>query len=57
MDEFDIELEELYSERAAIMHFDGGLPKEKADALAMAEVQNYMAHQERLRRIEEAGQG
>ena len=26
-------------ERAAIMHFDGGLPKEKAEALAKAEVE------------------
>ena len=26
-------------ERAAILHFDGGLPKEKAEALARAEVE------------------
>ena len=26
-------------ERAAILHFDGGLPKEKAEALAKAEVE------------------
>ena len=32
------DLEELYEERSAIMHFDGGLPKEKAEALAKAEV-------------------
>ena len=33
------DLEELYEERSAIMHFDGGLPKEKAEALAKAEVE------------------
>ena len=33
------DLEELYEERSAIMHFDGGLPKEKAEALAAAEVE------------------
>lgn len=52
----DEALREMLEERAAIMHYDGGLPKEKADALAMAEVQNYRAHQERMRRID-GGQG
>ena len=33
------DLKEFYEERSAIMHFDGGLPKEKAEALAMAEAQ------------------
>ena len=32
---------ELYEERAAIMHFCGGLPKEKAEALARAECETY----------------
>ena len=41
MEEFDICLEEKYSERAAIMHFCGGLPKEKAEALARAELETY----------------
>ncbi len=41
MEEFDICLEEKYSERAAIMHFCGGLPKEKAEALARAECETY----------------
>lgn len=41
MEEFDICLEEKYSERAAIMHFCGGLPKEKAEALARAECDTY----------------
>ena len=35
-------IEERYQERAAIMHFCGGLPKEKAEALARAEQETYM---------------
>lgn len=31
-------LKELYEERAAILHYEGGWPKEKAEALARAEV-------------------
>jgi hypothetical protein len=34
-------IEERYQERAAIMHFCGGLPKEKAEALARAECETY----------------
>ena len=33
--------EELYSERAAILEYCAGLPREKAEALARAEVQTY----------------
>ena len=33
------DLEYFYSERAAILHFDGGWPKQKAEALARAEVE------------------
>lgn len=33
------DLKYCQEERAAIMHFDGGLPKEKAEALAKAEVE------------------
>ena len=32
---------EKFEERAAIMHFCGGLPKEKAEALARAECETY----------------
>ena len=32
------DLEYWFQERAAILQFDGGLPKEKAEALARAEV-------------------
>ena len=32
---------EMFEERAAIMHFDGGLPVEKAEALARAEAETY----------------
>ena len=45
------DLEELYEERSAIMHFDGGLPKEKAEALAMAEMESH------LKAIEKAREG
>ena len=34
-------IEEAFEERAAIMHFCGGLPKEKAEALARAECETY----------------
>ena len=33
------DLEELYEERAGILEHMGGLPKEKAEALAKAEVE------------------
>ena len=36
-------MEEFYEERAAIMHFDGGIPREKAEALARAELETYRA--------------
>ncbi len=36
-------IEERFQERAAIMHFCGGLPKEKAEALARAECESYLA--------------
>lgn len=39
-----VEDEEYAQERAAIMHFDGGIPKEKAEALARAEVESYRQH-------------
>ena len=39
----EINIEERYQERAAIMHFCGGLPKEKAEALARAECESYLA--------------
>ena len=37
----DENLRELYEERAAIMHFEGGLPVEKAEALALAEMETW----------------
>lgn len=40
-DYLDEELKEFYEERAAIMHFCGGVPKEKAEALARAECESY----------------
>ena len=41
-------LEELFQERAAIMHFDGGIPKEKAEALARAEVETDRQHRAKV---------
>ena len=41
-------IEERYQERAAIMHFCGGLPKEKAEALARAEVETYRQHRAKV---------
>ena len=35
------DLEYSYAERAAILHFDGGWPKEKAEALAKAEMESH----------------
>ena len=39
----DEAMRECFEERAAIMHFEGGLPKEKAEALAQAEAETYRA--------------
>lgn len=39
---------EHFEERAAIMHHCGGLPKEKADALARAEIESYSTHREKV---------
>ena len=39
----DESMRECFEERAAIMHFEGGLPKEKAEALAQAEAETYRA--------------
>ena len=40
--------EERYQERAAIMHFCGGIPKDKAESLAKAEVESYRLHREKV---------
>ena len=45
------DLEYFYEERAAILHFDGGWPKEKAEALAKAEMETH------LKAIEKAREG
>ena len=45
------DLEEFYEERAAIMHFEGGWPKEKAEALAKAEMESHMKSLERAELI------
>lgn len=37
----DADIQEAYEERAAILQFDAGYPKEKAEALAMAEAETW----------------
>lgn len=39
----DADAAEFFEERAAILHFEAGWPKEKADALALAEAEAYQA--------------
>lgn len=41
-------MREVFEERAAIMEFEGGLPKEKAEALAKAESETWLAKQASL---------
>ena len=36
------QLTELYEERSAILQFEGGWPKEKAEALAKAELETHL---------------
>ena len=36
------DLEYFYEERCAILQFDGGWPKEKAEALAKAEMESHL---------------
>ena len=40
-DSLDSAMLEFYEERAAILQFEAGLPKEKAEALAKAEADTY----------------
>jgi len=37
----DADIQEAYEERAAILQYDAGYPKEKAEALAMAEAETW----------------
>ena len=43
------DLEYFYAERAAILHFDGGWPKEKAEAIAKAEMESHWKAVEKAR--------
>lgn len=43
------DLKYWYEERSAILHFDGGLPKEKAEALARAEMESHLKAIEKAR--------
>ena len=42
------DLKEYYEERAAILEYCAGLPREKAEALARAEVETYMLHRNKV---------
>jgi hypothetical protein len=44
----DEAMREVFEERAAILEFEGGIPREKAEALAMAEAQTWAKHREEL---------
>jgi len=48
MNELEIQLEEMYSERSAILEYCAGLPREKAEALARAEVETYREHRAKV---------
>ena len=45
------DLEYFYQERAAILQHDGGWPKEKAEALAKAEMESHVKALERAELI------
>lgn len=42
------DMKEYYEERAGILEYLGGLPREKAEALAKAEVETYRQHREQV---------
>ena len=41
-------MREVFEHRAAIMEFEGGIPREKAEALANAEAKTWLAKQGNL---------
>ena len=43
----DADIQEAYEERAAILQYDAGYPKEKAEALAMAEAETWQKERDR----------
>jgi hypothetical protein len=53
-DFLDDYMKEFYEERAAILEFEAGYPKEKAEALAKAEAETYRARMQKS--IDIAGQ-
>lgn len=42
------DLKEWFEERSAILEYCAGLPREKAEALAMAEVETYREHRAKV---------
>ena len=47
-EEMNDDLIEYYEERAAILEYCAGLPREKAEALARAEVETYREHRAKV---------
>lgn len=43
----DADIQEAYEERAAILQYDAGYPKEKAEKLAMAEAETWQKERDR----------
>lgn len=43
----DADIQEAYEERAAILEFDAGYPREKAEQLAMAEAISWQKERDR----------
>lgn len=41
-------LREYFEERSAILEYEAGYPREKAEALAKAEVESYRLHREKV---------
>ena len=48
MEKMNEDLIEYYEERAAILEYCAGLPREKAEALARAEVETYREHRAKV---------
>ena len=46
--DLDEDIKEMYEELAAMIHFLGGLPLEKAEKLAMAEAEAYQVRRDAL---------
>jgi len=55
VDELPAEWHYLWDERAAIMEYDGNLPRERAEALALADIRAWMSDVNGTRRTRRGG--